>query len=106
MASRYGSRCTWFIRGYRTHPVTYTRIRQFDGAYQDCQVIIEPDSEYAILLPGDGSEYSVKRVGVNNKINDEKTEDNTHACIICQEYVKIMMWSFSKMYKKDRGSGR
>ena len=74
------------MNGYRIEPVTYTRVRRFDGKYQDCKVVKEDDS--IILLPGDGTRYSVTRVTSNNRINDEKSEDNTTACVICQEYTK------------------
>jgi hypothetical protein len=76
--------------GYRTEPVTYTRVRNFDGKYQDCKVVKEEkdDTVNIVLLPGDGTRYSVKRVSSINKINDEKTEDSTNACVICAEYVK------------------
>lgn len=75
--------------GYRTEPVFYSRIRQFDGLYQDCQVVNEEDGVY--LLPGDGSKYSVVIVGVNNRINDIKVgedDNNVSSCVICMEYVK------------------
>lgn len=80
--------------GFRTEAVNYTRKRRFDGTYQDCQVIREEkesdeSDEYdIILLPGDGSRYLVKKVSSNNKINDDKTDDTTEACVICMEFVK------------------
>ena len=74
------------IDGYRTDPVTYTRVRNFDGKYQDCTVVREGVN--TILLPGDGTRYYVDRLTSNNKINDEKTDETSEACVICQEFVK------------------
>ena len=73
--------------GYRTEPVKYTRVRIFDGEYQDCQVVKE-ESDEIVLLPGDGTRYSVKRISSNNKINEEKTDNVSNMCLICQEYIK------------------
>lgn len=80
--------------GFRTDPVCYSRKRLFDGKYQDCQVIIEENGNgnengnNIVLLPGDGTRYSVTRVTHVNKINDEKADDSSDACVICFEYVK------------------
>jgi hypothetical protein len=80
------------IDGYRTEPVTYSRMRRFDGKYQDCTVLRKKigisDNYETILLPGDGTIYSVEMKSVKNKINDTKTDDTDSACVICQDYVK------------------
>ena len=72
--------------GDRTDPVLYSRVRQFDGLYQDCRVVKEENGVF--LLPSDGSIYSVVVIGENNKINDVKAEDDLSHCVICMEYVK------------------
>jgi hypothetical protein len=78
--------------GYRTDHVTYTCVRHFDGKYKDCKVIREKrrmSPEYDIILsPGDGTRYSVTKISSNNRVNDKVAEDNTYACVICQEYTK------------------
>jgi len=86
------------IDGYRTEPVCYTRRHRFNGKYQDCKVVRElkksegedaKTQEYnIILLPGDGTRYSVTRVSTNNKIKDAKAEDDTYRCVICQDYAQ------------------
>jgi hypothetical protein len=89
------------IDNLRDEAVEYTRVRIFDGKYQDCKVIREsyekdpiflggPDGNIGvkiIMLPGDGSRYLVSRISTNNKIKDEKAE-NDNQCVICFEYIK------------------
>lgn len=78
--------------GHRSEPVLYTRKRFMDNKYQDCQVVQEDENKDGtynlILLPGDGSKYSVIRKTTINKIKDETTDDDTIVCIICQVFKK------------------
>jgi hypothetical protein len=81
--------------GHRVEPVLYTRKRIVNNQYQDCQdcqVFREDENKDGtyniILLPGDGSKYSVIRKSTINKIKDETTEDETIVCIICLVFKK------------------
>ena len=70
--------------GITDEPVNYSRVRIFDGKYQDCKVVKEGDKVF--LLPGDTTKYSIKRINTNNKINDIVSEDGKFSCVICLEY--------------------
>lgn len=78
--------------GHRTEPVLYTRKRIMDNTYQDCKVVRQDENKDGtynlILLPGDGSKYSVTRKTSVNKIKDEESENDTDECVICQIFKK------------------
>jgi hypothetical protein len=73
------------LDGYREESVTYTRKKIYNNTYQDCKVVRE-DSKNIIMLPGDGSRYSVKRERTSNKINDKESASNDVACVVCLLY--------------------
>ena len=87
----------------RVEPVYYNKKKDYNKScncyldrhinkYQGC-VIYKEDSvdvniTNIILSIEDGNKYLVKRVSINNKIFDEKSETPHDQCIICYEYIK------------------
>ena len=88
----------------RIEPVYYTKRKEYNQScncyldryikkYQECVISIEDSIQGDVNIPNimlyieDGSKYLVKRVSINNKIFDEKTETPDDQCIICYEYI-------------------